>query len=473
MAACVPRSPSMLSPLDAISKSRWDEKFDDSLSGNVLAGTEGELGLGPEDPAEAVLCGWDGGRGFMDNVPWATEEDWSEDVPPTPKETQPSPCSHTGFGGEIGNLVVALPPTLTSHGSDTPHTTEVDHRTQPDDEDQEVSFDWDEDTPGIVWYFPWRKEDEEDEPAEVQDEDECEDEDEDEDDNSAKVDSDESDAGSDDDDVEDGEAFCHPVLAGTTSDDDGEEEDVTANGEDFVHILVSGPLVASVNACASPTPPSQWSSHQSEGSVVDEAPTPSLKSRLRQRKRPRFGEGSDDDGDESGNYGEPIHRPRKKTRRALSPPPLGRDTASPSPESETPSAFDPPGRHNEGGMTVYRVCKHPRLPCGFPGCKKILSESDHKSFKEARGHYRKHFKSKGGSWVMGTLVTCNWSGCTGEFTLGDMQCNRHLQEDHFQMRYECPHCEFQTLRHDILKKHLKIHEPSKRRGGRRRGRRRE
>ena len=56
-----------------------------------------------------------------------------------------------------------MPHLLPTRGKDPyrPLATEAENQTQRDDADQEVEFDWDEDTPGIVWYSA-RKHDEDD-----------------------------------------------------------------------------------------------------------------------------------------------------------------------------------------------------------------------------------------------------------------------------------------------------------------------
>ncbi|KAI1798413.1 hypothetical protein LXA43DRAFT_980334 [Ganoderma leucocontextum] len=304
---------------------------------------------------------------------------------------------------------------------------EADLPARSDDADGEVSFDFDEDTPGVVWYSPWRRdEDEEDEETD-------------------EVEAEEGEG------VAEGDTFCvvRPVSPDTLSDDDSEEEDVAEETEDIVPIPVSDPAVMSDDEDTCPTPPSVQPSHRSEDVVIDRAPIPSLKSRLRRQKRARSDDdGSDYDGDDSGDYGQPIRRPRKKTRGTLSPPHLDRQTASPVPEPEIPSTSDAPGRHNEGGMTAYRLCGGlTELACGVPGCKEILRESE---LKNARKHYRDHFKGT----AKGTPVTCNWSGCTEPFTFDSMQSQRHLREDHCGMLYECPKCKKRVVRGTQLKKHI-------------------
>ncbi|PIL27324.1 hypothetical protein GSI_10471 [Ganoderma sinense ZZ0214-1] len=454
MAALASFSPRSPFPLDPLSQPRWDGSFDDTLSANNLAGTDRLLDFSPEvsDSTEVSLCGCVGGcRLFHDiDVPWKTEDY----LPPTLEGTEPHPYALSGFGGEIGNPEQAVPPTLADHQSNTPRT-EADHKAQPDDVDQEVSFDWDEDTPGIVLYPSARKHDE-DNSVEVEDGDGREDEDE--NDDSAKEDTDESDSDSDDDDVIEGEeAIWTPVLSGTTQDDVSEEEDVTED-ENIIPTTVSDSRVTLTGDGASPTPQSEWSSHGSEDSVVDKVPSPTLKSRLQPLKRLRSNEESDEDGDDSGDCEEPSHRPKKKTRRALSRDPLVCDRASPFSQSKTLSASDTSRKCKDGGMPARRVSRNPLLSCGFPGCNKILRESDSESLKNARKHYRDHFKNKDGSWVVRTPVTCNWSGCSKKFNLGDVACQRHLERDHFKMLHLCPICTYQSRRLDLVGKHqLRYH----------------
>nr|VWP01859.1 Glyceraldehyde-3-phosphate dehydrogenase (GAPDH) (EC (NAD-dependent glyceraldehyde-3-phosphate dehydrogenase) [Ganoderma boninense] len=138
------------------------EQLDDTLLSKISATTDGLLGFTSKASAKMASCGCVGGCGMVDNALWMTEED---SLPPTLEGTKPLPCTRPGFGREIGNLEQAAPPT------NTPPTPEVDHHVQPDDDDQEVTFDWDEDTPGIVWLSRLGKDDGEDDPVEEEDED--------------------------------------------------------------------------------------------------------------------------------------------------------------------------------------------------------------------------------------------------------------------------------------------------------------
>ncbi|KAM5541696.1 hypothetical protein V8D89_004425 [Ganoderma adspersum] len=407
MAARVSSSPSSPSLLDAISKSRWDEKLEGTPLPNALVWDTEASG-----PEEAVPYGSPGGWGFMDHhLPWRPEEDLAESVPPALKEAESLPSTPTGFGRDVGNLpqAVSAPRTLDSPASEV------------DDDDL---FDFGEELEDLVVCYG---DDDVEEVSEVETEDEDAGEDDDDDDDDGEEGEDEeedeeeededADGDEDEDDVEGGEVACGLVSPDPTPDCAAEEEEFVVEGNEDIDESLSSPCDCTTGGDQC-TPDSERPAQDPEDLVNEAAPVAPSRTTPQQPQQPRaytFPELTD------------------LTKEEMIPWSRGKRTA-----------FLHPFMLDPDDIVECAVPGSDGLPCG--------ERFSHRQIAEARQHYREaHFPEE--QQRPKTEVVCPWPGCKSR-GLKFEATGRHL-DHHWGMRYQCPFCPAKPIpRSDSAFRHM-------------------
>ncbi|TBU47844.1 hypothetical protein BD309DRAFT_855061 [Dichomitus squalens] len=214
------------------------------------------------------------------------------------------------------------------------------------------------------------------------------------------------------------------------------------------------------SAAPLPSGPQALRSDKGKGKEVAASPSPLPTPPARPAKRCR--------ADHAGGSNADQMVSRKRARKG---------TDRPAPTPPEPEALD----EDTGKPCPYLVSRHSQLTCGVRGCSEVLKVS---GLSAARAHFREHFAGDSSPSLgtpgpsrprkttvaqypdYGTEVKCPWGGCHDHFTLEHMQLNRHLEEDHFGIRYECPHCGQEFMRQTYLTtNHMKKCGKSSRRKG--------
>ncbi|PIL27334.1 hypothetical protein GSI_10481 [Ganoderma sinense ZZ0214-1] len=464
--------PSSPDPLDAISKSRWDETFDDALSPNGLAtgSTEGELDFDPEGPMQDTLSG-DDGWNFMDhNLPWLPWEDLLEDVPSALKEPESLPSTHSGFGRDVGNLPQTAPSSINPLASDvdaSPFPVEDDARPTPgaqseDEDDSDFFDDFDEDMEDLVVFYDSRqKYDEVVEVPEddVEAEDDVENDDDDDDDEVNENDADNEDAevsdGGREDNDEDSDA-----------DNEDEDEDEVYNHafvNDGIATLgvedVKGPLVtredeAVVRRSGSPSahavPDVVQDIGGDDGTVVvaDPAPAaqPSRGGKGGTKTSFTFPPSEDLTLEEMKAWSKEEKSAFLLQRCAIDP-----DVVV---ECEVPGPDGRPCGARFSRLEIRMVRRH------FVGAH-VLEPKDskeQKTPKRPKGKRKTPKAQKATETEKATKkrVVCPWPGC--EETCAFAAVGRHVAQAHWGLTHQCPFCPCAPIpRSDSIFRHMEGH----------------